>query len=127
MTWRWDQSAGELTQDGKFIGKGYSGRGRGLNNPALQGERALGPVPRGKWRLVSVADSPNTGRFTITLHAIDATPDNDTHDATGRGAFRIHGDNARGDQSASRGCIILPRVLRERMWNSKDHILEVVE
>lgn len=126
MTWKWDQSAGELSHDGNFIAKGYAGRGRGLNNPALQGLRALGPLPRGKWRMVEMRNSPNTGPVTIVLHAIDATPNNDTHDETGRGAFRIHGDNVKGDRSASHGCIILPRWLRERMWASKDHEIEVV-
>ncbi|MFA6125072.1 MAG: hypothetical protein WCS75_11525 [Sphingomonas sp.] len=40
--------------------------------------------------------------------------------------FRIHGDNAKLDRSASHGCIILPRAVRERMWASGDRIVEVV-
>lgn len=124
--WRYDQSSGELSRNGVFVAKGYSGNGRGKNNPALQGTRMAGPIPCGRWKLVSVADSPNTGRYTITIHAVDATPGNDTHDATGRGAFRIHGDSVKNPGEASHGCIILPRGTRERMWQGGDHDLEVV-
>lgn len=125
--WRWRQSTGELFKDGKFVTKGYSGKGRGVNNPALQGVASVGPIPVGRWKMVAVRNSENTGPFSIVLHCVDATPDDDRHDATGRGAFRIHGDNRLGDRSASRGCIILPRIYRERMWNSVDHDLEVVQ
>lgn len=123
--WKWDQSAGELSRDGAFVSKGYSGKGRGKNNPALQGLRGIGPIPTGRWRMVSVvAKHPKLGPFVIRLEKVDGTPGDDFDDVTGRGAFRIHGDNATG--TASEGCIILPRALRERMWNSKDHDLEVV-
>ncbi len=127
MSWVWDQSAGALYRDGKLISRGYAGKGRGRNNPGLQGVRGVGPIPRGRYAIKSVADSPNTGKFTITVHAIDATPNDDRHDETGRSAFRIHGDNARGDFSASSGCIILPRNKRELIWRSGDRILEVIE
>lgn len=123
--WKWDQSAGELWRDGAFVSKGYSGKGRGKNNPALQGVRGVGPIPTGKWRMVSVvAKHPKLGPFVIRLDKVDGTPDDDFDDVTGRGAFRIHGDNATG--TASEGCIILPRRDRERMWNSKDREIEVV-
>lgn len=124
--WKWDQSAGELSKDGNFVSKGYAGKGRGINNPALQNVRGIGPLPAGRWRMVEVRNSKNTGPFTIVLHAVDATPNDDRHDPTGRGAFRIHGDNVKGDRSASSGCIILPRPIRERMWKSADKELEVV-
>jgi hypothetical protein len=38
--WTWDQSAGTLHRDGKAVSRGYSGAGRGKNNPSLQGVRA---------------------------------------------------------------------------------------
>ncbi|MDX1695713.1 MAG: hypothetical protein R3208_18245 [Ketobacteraceae bacterium] len=47
------------------------------------------------------------------------------HNALGRTLFRIHGDNATG--TASEGCIIMPRPVREKVSNSQDRILEVVE
>jgi hypothetical protein len=124
--WVWDQGAGTLSRDGALVSRGYSGKGAGKNNPALQGMAGIGPLPRGRWKLVNIYDSANVGPRTITLHAADATPD-DTHDATGRGAFRIHGDSIRAPGTASKGCIILPRAIREQMWRSGDRDLEVVE
>ena len=124
--WTYDQSSGQLSRNGRLIATGYSGNKRGKNNPALQGTRMVGPIPRGRWRLVSVADSPNTGPFTITLHAVDHTPNDDFEESTGRGGFRIHGDSVRNPGEASHGCIILPRGVRERMWQGGDHDLLVV-
>jgi len=127
MTWKYDQSAGKMYHDGVFVADGYSGHGAGVNNPARQNEQKVGPIPRGMWKMIDMRDSPNTGPKSIILHAVDATPGDDRHDPTGRGAFRIHGDNSQGNRSASEGCIILPRPVRQRMWDSGDRDLEVVE
>lgn len=118
--WQWDQSEGELSHDGAHISNGYSGRDRGLNNPNMQAAVGVGPIPRGMWRIVSVGDSPNTGRFTIRLEPEQGT------ETEGRSAFRIHGDNSRLNHTASHGCIILPRVVRDKIWNSGDRSLRVV-
>lgn len=126
MAWTWDQSAGALSRNGVPQTTGYSGKGRGKNNPALQGVVGVGPLPRGRWRMVNVYNSSRVGPYAITLYAEDGK-DNDTHEPTGRGAFRIHGDSVRSPGDASNGCIILPRVWRERMWKSGDHTLIVVE
>ena len=88
--------------------------------------KGIGPIPRGRWRMTEVYDSKNVGPFVIRLEAEDGTR-NDTHDETGRGAFRIHGDSIRAPGTASKGCIILPRATREKMWKSGDRIVEVVE
>ncbi len=124
--WTWDQSAGELRRDGKLVSRGYAGNGRGKNNPALQGVRMVGPVPRGKWKIGPPYNSKNTGPYTLTMTAQDGNQD-DTHQPTGRGAFRIHGDSARNPGTASHGCIILPRLVREAIWKSGDREIEVVE
>lgn len=124
--WRWDQSAGELTRDGKLISRGYSGNGRGKNNPAMQAARGVGPIPAGRWKIVERYDSDNVGPFALKLFAVDAKPTDDTHEPTGRGAFRIHGDSIRAPGTASHGCIILPRAIRELIWKSGDRDLEVV-
>lgn len=124
--WRWDQSAGELSRDGKFVAKGYSGKGRGKNNPALQGMAGIGPLPAGRYRIVRRYDSARVGPYALALDPVDAVPGNDRHEPTGRSAFRIHGDSVRQPGTASRGCIILPRAVRERIWTSGDRDLEVV-
>lgn len=124
--WRWDQSAGELTRDGVLVSRGYSGKGRGKNNPALQGERGVGPIPAGRWTITQRYDSANVGPYALRLEAVDARPGDDTHADTGRGAFRIHGDSIARPGDASNGCIILPRKIRELIWTSGDRDLEVV-
>jgi hypothetical protein len=126
MTWRYDQSSGALSRDGVPVSNGYSGNGRGKNNPSLQGVVGIGPIPAGRWRVVEKYDSANVGPYALVLHAQDASPGDDRHDATGRGAFRIHGDSIRAPGTASKGCIILPRRARELIWSSGDRELEVV-
>ncbi|MDH7973678.1 DUF2778 domain-containing protein [Sphingomonas sp. AR_OL41] len=116
----WDQSAGTMTRNGELIGRGYSGNGRGVNNPAMQAAQGIGPLPQGRYDLTGVKDSPNTGPFTIVLEPSPGT------NTLGRSAFRIHGDNRLANQSASHGCIILPRAVREAIWRTGDRQLTVV-
>ncbi len=125
--WTWDQSAGTLSRDGKVVSRGYSGKGRGKNNPALQNVRGVGPLPRGRYRIGTPRTSHRTGPFVMDLYPVDATPNDTVHDATGRSAFQIHGDSVRNPGEASSGCIILPRAVREQIWRSGVHVVEVVE
>lgn len=118
---QWDQSAGEMRLDGQVIGRGYAGRGRGINNPAMQAVKATGPLPQGIYRLTDLRLSgATTGAYTIVL-----VPERGTN-TFGRSEFRIHGDNAKLDRSASHGCIILPRNQRELVWKSGAPLLEVI-
>lgn len=116
--WVWDQSDGRLYRNGKSVAVGYSGKGAARNNPAMQNVRATGPIPQGKWFIGKPKRSARTGP-----HVMDLTPDG--HDAFGRSAFQIHGDNATG--TASSGCIILPRAIREMISNSGDNRLTVIQ
>lgn len=124
--WTWDQSAGELRRDGKLVSRGYSGKGRGKNNPSMEGVRGVGPIPRGRYTIKAPYDSRNVGPYTLPVDAIDAKPGDDRHEPTGRSAFRIHGDSIRAPGTASKGCIILPRAVRQAIWRSGDRLLEVV-
>ncbi|ADG11404.1 DUF2778 domain-containing protein [Caulobacter segnis] len=125
MTWTWDQSAGTLSRDGKLVSRGYSGNGRGKNNPTLEGMPGIGPIPAGRYRIGAPYDSGSVGPYTLVLDAIDANPGDDIDQRTGRGAFRIHGDSIKAPGTASKGCIILPRVVRELIWKSGDRDLVV--
>jgi len=125
--WVWDQSAGTLSRDGVLVSRGYAGKGRGHNNPALQGVRGVGPLPRGRYRIGAPRTSQRTGPYAMDLYPVDATPADTVHDATGRASFQIHGDSVRNPGTASSGCIILPRANRQQIWSSGDHELEVVE
>lgn len=117
--WTWSQRAGALSRDGAHVADGYSGSGSGKNNPLLQAAAGVGPIPQGRWRMLGVEDSRTTGPFTIVLAAVEGTR------TFGRSAFRIHGDSASHPGQASHGCIILPRPIREAIWASGDHQLEV--
>jgi RHS repeat-associated protein len=88
-------------------GTGYSGNGRGLNNPAEQGTSNVGPIPQGDYLVGAARDSARTGRAVRDLTPAPGT------DTRGRGDFQLHGDNDRGDNSASHGCVILPRNVRD--------------
>lgn len=122
--WEYSQSRGELTyvnnQTGERtrIGIGYSGHDIGFNNPDLQNIRDVGPIPQGIYDIGGA--TATRGPLTLPL-----TPRKDT-DTFGRDDFRIHGDNSSGNQGASKGCIILPRSIREQIDNSGVSELRVV-
>jgi hypothetical protein len=128
--WTYRQSTGELLHDGVLVGRGYSGAdpdpstrgepGEGINRPEAQEQRAIGPVPRGRYRFTLPFFHPSAGPVTMRLHP---QPDTNTF---GRSGFLIHGDSAKKPGSASQGCIVLHRELRLAMAESRDRWLEVV-
>ena len=64
-------------------------------------------------------DSPNTGRGTM---ALTPAPDNEM---CGLSEFRIHGDINRRDGTASEGCMIFDRDVRDQIEDSGDTDLVV--
>jgi hypothetical protein len=98
---------------------GYSGYDEGKNNPDMQNVKSVGPIPRGIYTIGRSYDSKNTGPLTIML---SPHPDNDMF---GRGDFRIHGDSIKKPGTASHGCIIAPRNVRENIINGTDKKLIV--
>ena len=79
---------------------GYAGKGQGLDNPAAQNQRNVGPIPQGTYTV---------GGFTTRRGANTRplTPDPSNH-MYGRAGFLLHGDNAARNNTASEGCIIIP-------------------
>jgi hypothetical protein len=115
------QSTGVLDHDGVPLLNCYAGHGAGVNNPAMQGQHDVGPLPQGRYTMTSLVDSPRTGLATIIL---DPDPANQMF---GRSGFRIHGDNPAVNRTASDGCIIAGHAPdRVGIWNSGDHLLEVI-
>jgi hypothetical protein len=108
---RYNQSTGRMICTSPRTGEvivdqtGYSGRGRGRNNPEMQGVQNVGPIPQGAYTIGESYHSKQVGPLAIPL-----VPD-EGNEMFGRHSFLIHGDNAAGD--ASEGCIILPRTDRE--------------
>lgn len=119
--WTWDQRAGILSRNGTNISKGYSGLDYGKNNPDKQNVPGIGPIPQGEWSMIGCGDNPHTGPCSIVL-----SPNAGTN-TYGRSAFLIHGDSLSNPGEASHGCIILPRIIREEIWASNDHTLNVIE
>lgn len=119
MTWLYHQKTGELLHDGVHVGAGYSGHGPGLNNPALEADPGIGPIPAGRWKIGPAHDSPHTGPLTMNLDPVG-------HDALGRTLFRMHGDSNTGNESASRGCPVMGRLIRQAVADSPDRDLEVI-
>lgn len=121
--WKYSQSTGQLSSPaGSSVGLGYSGRGVDLDNPADQDQRGVGPIPQGDWAIGEFFDDPG-GKGPIVCH-LTPLPSTETF---GRSGFMIHGDNAEANHTASEGCIILPRALRQMIMSSSDRVLTVTE
>jgi len=119
--WTYQQSTGKLSHDGVLVGIGYSGRENGLNNPAAQSQKALGPIPQGEWTIGAFFDDPG-GKGPIVSRL---TPIKGNNMAGRPGGFMIHGDNGAANHSASHGCIILARPYRIAIRDSADRSLTV--
>jgi hypothetical protein len=107
-------------------GIGYSGHGAGVNNPAMQADRDVGPIPRGFYEIGQAFDHPTRGPLVMRLMPRPGT------DTFGRSGFLIHGDlkSAPGKHLASLGCIVLDHDLRARIAAavaSGDRLLQVIE
>jgi hypothetical protein len=119
--WTYEQKSGDLYQNGKLYCSGYSGHGAGVNNPADEFVKNVGPLPCGLYTIEPAHDDPHTGPMSMRL-----TPDAGNH-MEGRGDFLIHGDTAAMNHTASDGCIILPHVNRAYINGQVDRKLTVVE
>ena len=119
--WTYAQKSGDLLQDGQEIATGYSGRDNGKNNPAMQAVHNVGPIPQGDW---TIAGPPfNTAKHGPYVLRLEPSPATNTF---GRDGFLMHGDSIKSPGTASEGCIIMPRVIREKVWESGDTSLQVV-
>lgn len=119
--WQYKQSTGELRDaSGKLVAKGYAGKGEYKNRHECQTVPNMGPVPVGCYTLNPPHTSLKTGPY-----AMDLAPDS-SNEMFGRSAFQMHGDSLRNPGSASSGCIIMPRAVRESVWASRDHRIEVI-
>ena len=120
MPWTFSQSTGWLSHDGNRVYRGYSGHGPGKNNPAMASMRGSGPTPMGRYAVGAPHFSQHTGSYTMNLDPLQGT------NTFGRTLFRIHGDNPQHPGQSSDGCVVLSLGIRQRVWNSGDHVLEVV-
>lgn len=118
--WTYEQATGRLLCDGVEVAVGYSGRGAGKNNPAMEDVHHVGPIPRGVWVFGDAVDTETHGPRVLRLKPGEET------DTFGRSGFLIHGDNPAHPGESSYGCIVLERKARWALHCSGVRLLEVV-
>ena len=120
--WTYQQSTGNLIDRfGAVLGRGYSGNGSDLNNPAAEAVVGHGPIPQGVWTIGTFETYPHLGEVVAPLLPCEGN----TMDGR-EGGFFIHGDNPLMNHTASDGCIVLSRVLRHAIADSGDTSLQVI-
>lgn len=120
MTWKYQQSTGELSHDGELVATGYAGHGEGKNNPEMQAVHDVGPLPVGQYWIQAPQDTATHGPYVLRL---EPGAGNEMY---GRAGMLMHGDSKSDPGNASHGCIIMPRTVRTQVWESGDRALEVV-
>jgi len=119
--WIYQQSTGKiLDPKGLVLGFGYSGKGKYKNDPESQALANLGPIPEGYYIIGEPHDTLTHGPFVLPL-----TPD-PQNKMFGRSGFLIHGDSVVMPGTASEGCIIAARYLREDIASSVIKLLTVI-
>lgn len=134
--WTYQQSTGRFSHNGVLVGVGYSGHQEHANRPEDEQLHGLGPIPRGLYTMQNWRDDVHKGPCVCKGPCVhkgpcvcDLIPDA-TNQMFGRSGFMLHGDNAAGDHSASEGCIIQRRPVREQarqFAEAGDNRLEVIE
>lgn len=120
--WTYEQKTGKLyNKDGEYVATGYAGTPEHKNNPDSQELVAKGPAPRGVYMLDAPHTSAKTGPYVMNM-----VPSKENQ-MFGRYAFQIHGDSIKKPGTASNGCLVFARNIREKIWNSGDHTIEVVK
>jgi hypothetical protein len=124
MSWTYQQSTGRLSRNGALVGACYSGHGEGLNNPAMQDVRGVGPIPQGSYTV----GPPKTPIDHLGPLAMPLSPHPD-NEMFGRSAIFMHGDNPAMDHTASDGCVVAGPVIRNAVNQARlegDDLLQVI-
>lgn len=114
------QRTGELWVRHVLACVGYSGNAAGKNNPDLQHVQGVGPIPEGAYLIGEPSASLDHG--PVALHLVPLTGTQ----TYGRSGFLMHGDSIGAPGTASHGCIIVPRPLREAARDDTDRLLIVL-
>ncbi len=128
----YSQSSGELTDmEDRRVGKGYSGAPGNVNVPASQGKKDLGVIPEGTWTIGEVIwDKDYTrGKGENLIHLVPDAATAERVRAMGRdpNTFYIHaGKKDPTDLSASQGCVIMEKKVREAIIELQGAKIRVV-
>lgn len=120
--WIYSQKNGTLTNPSEtiLVGVGYSGFGVGKNNPDMESVHNVGPIPKGRY---DIGPAHNTTTHGPVVLALTPDPSNQMY---GRSAFLIHGDSIAAPGTASHGCIIQARNIRQAIDASSDKEIQVI-
>jgi hypothetical protein len=123
--WVYSQQRGNLFQEQngtfKLLTKGYSDSGIGENNPEMEFVRDIGPLPVGQYTI----GAPEV--FNHMSNCLRLTPD-PTNIMGGRSGFWMHDGIFHGPHGdSSHGCICVRTAARSVIWDSGDHLLQVVK
>ena len=119
MSFKYFQKSGIMSSPLGSSWVGYSGHGDGFNNPDMESVKGVGPLPRGRYTIGPSYDDPHLGPCVMHLDPVEGT------NTFGRSLFRIHGDNAALNHTASDGCIIMGPAARRVISASADRELVV--
>lgn len=111
--------------DGRKIGPAYSGAPGAVNDESRASEKDTGPIPVGIWTIGKPVDKLTPGD-ELGPFCLPLTPDPGTR-TFGRSGFWVHGDNASHNQSASHGCIVAARAVREQIDADPDRRIFVTD
>ena len=118
--WSYEQSTGNLSHNSVYVAQGYSGADEGKNNPTMQSVHNIGPIPCGVYAIGTPFNSIDHGPFVMHLWPDAANR------MFGRVGFLMHGDSIEHPGCASKGCIIMPHIVRKQVADSGDRELWVI-
>jgi len=121
MSWLYEIISGRLYDDGNnLVGVGYSGNPAHKNDPSACALKDQGPIPPGSYTIQAPQDTVTHGPFVLPLQPFSS------NEMYGRSGFLMHGDSVVNPGTASEGCVIQSRDVREQVWASGDRVLSVV-
>lgn len=123
--WIYRQSTGAfLYPSGQTFTVGYSGApATGKNNPAMQAEHNVGPIPCGVYDIAAPEDIDGGPHGPYVLPLLPRVG----NQMFGRDGFLIHDDSLHHPGAASQGCIVtIGQATRQAIWESGDHVLQVI-
>jgi len=104
------------------VALGWAGNSAGKNDPTMEQVHCIGPLPKGLYRVGPwEAQHPGLGPLVAHLEQIEG-------ESYGRDGFYIHGpavDPSHYGQE-SKGCIVIPRAGREKVWSLDPGFVRVV-
>ena len=122
LTLTYSQSDGTLTNyEVNVIANGWAGHGQAKNNPFMENERSLGPLPKGLYRVGEWQTHPRLGPLAAPLEQIEG-------ETFGRSDFWVHGPSRNPDKygQESNGCIVISKPQREIVHNMNPDFIQVV-